>query len=91
MLIHNNQSRFTCKDCGRKFRHPSHFKVSQLSSVLQRCIFVVIKKSKEKYFNSYFEIRDAKFTKHLHSSDFDGGFFWGFFYGIPEKVFKKNT
>lgn len=28
MLIHNNQSRFTCKDCGRKFRHPSHFKVS---------------------------------------------------------------
>ena len=28
MLIHNNQNRFTCKDCGRKFRHPSHFKVS---------------------------------------------------------------
>lgn len=28
MLIHNNQSRFTCKDCGRKFRHPSHFKVT---------------------------------------------------------------
>ena len=28
MLIHNNQSRFTCKDCGRKFRHPSHFKVN---------------------------------------------------------------
>lgn len=30
MLIHNNQSRFTCKDCGRKFRHPSHFKVCTL-------------------------------------------------------------
>ena len=27
MLIHNNQSRFSCADCGRKFRHPSHFKV----------------------------------------------------------------
>ena len=32
MLIHNNQNRFTCKDCGRKFRHPSHFKVSRLAS-----------------------------------------------------------
>ncbi|KAG8228431.1 hypothetical protein J437_LFUL003908 [Ladona fulva] len=26
MLIHSNQTRFTCSDCGRKFRHPSHFK-----------------------------------------------------------------
>ena len=26
MLIHSNQTRFTCADCGRKFRHPSHFK-----------------------------------------------------------------
>lgn len=26
MLIHTNQTRFTCVDCGRKFRHPSHFK-----------------------------------------------------------------
>ena len=28
MLIHNNQSRFTCIECGRKFRHPSHYRVS---------------------------------------------------------------
>ena len=26
MLIHANSTRFTCNDCGRKFRHPSHFK-----------------------------------------------------------------
>ncbi|KAL1443602.1 hypothetical protein MTO96_045934 [Rhipicephalus appendiculatus] len=26
MLIHNNKSRFECEDCGRHFRHPSHFK-----------------------------------------------------------------
>jgi len=27
MLIHKNLNRFTCKECGRMFRHPSHFKV----------------------------------------------------------------
>ena len=27
MLIHKNLNRFTCKECGRMFRHPSHYKV----------------------------------------------------------------
>ncbi len=27
MLIHQNLTRFTCAECGRMFRHPSHYKV----------------------------------------------------------------
>lgn len=27
MLIHNGTTRFKCPDCGRAFRHPSHYKV----------------------------------------------------------------
>ena len=30
MLIHKNLNRFTCKECGRMFRHPSHYKVVSL-------------------------------------------------------------
>ena len=33
MMIHRNESRFICKECGKRFRHPSHYTVKQCSVI----------------------------------------------------------
>ena len=34
LMTHANQTRFTCPHCNRKFRHPTHFKVSPVTRVV---------------------------------------------------------